>query len=1001
MWHARFFVALAGLVLPAAAWQRAQGAEPSPPCWIWADAGGQEAKSAYLRRTFELSGEVRAAQLRGIADRRMQVWVNGQPLPEIAGFEQMSRRDVTGALRPGRNLVAVAAEHDGGPAGVLVAMRVELASGERWELVSDESWLASTREEAGWREADFAAAGWQAAENLGRLGAAPWGDPTGEVDDYNQWKQALGSALATDPRTVQALPGFQVDLLRSAAADEGSWVSLAVDPHGRLIVAREDRGLLRLTLAADHVARVETIDDTLQECRGLAWAGECLYVNANNSKGFYRLRDADGDGRLEEVRLLRATLGEVGHGRNDVVLGPDGGLYLVHGNDVAPPPELADPAAEHFTSAVRHVGADRLLPVPWDRHFLGEGGPAPAGHVLRTDPEGRRWELLAGGFRNPYGLDFHPDGEMFTYDADMERDVGAAWYRPTRVNHVVSGGEYGWRPGTAKWPDWYPDSLPSTLDIGLGSPTAVKFGTRSAFPPRYQRALFILDWAYGRILAVHLAPRGASYLGQAEEFLRGRPLNVTDLDFGPRGEMYFVIGGRGTQSGLYRVRYVGPPQTEPPPDAAQRAAARDAAQARALRRRLEAFHHRPDPAAVAFCWPHLGSNDPWLRFAARVAVERQPLAAWESRALAEGERLPSLVALLALARVGPPEVQARLLDRLGHWSWPELNELEKLHQLRGLQLSLIRQGRPADTRCRSLAAQLEPAFPDSSPRVNWLLVELLAYLESPQVVARAMPLLEAAAHTADRWQYLLVLRQVRSGWTAPLRKTYFDQLRLADQQCDIEYQQRMLDFVRADAVALLGESERKELGPLALRATPQSALSPDVVQPIVKRWTLAELTDAAAPAASAPDPTRGRRAFAAAQCIRCHRFRGEGRAVGPDLDQIAGRMNRRDLLEAIVLPSKVVDEKFRHQALVTDEGRIVVGRIVGEDDQTLTVATDPVDATRVERLAKSAIESRRTASESPMPERLLDTLTRDEILDLLAYLASGGPPGGPAAGATK
>ena len=82
---------------------------------------------------------------------------------------------------------------------------------------------------------------------------------------------------------------------------------------------------------------------------------------------------------------------------------------------------------------------------------------------------------------------------------------------------------------------YFPDSLPSNLDIGLGSPTAIAFGTNSHFPEAYRNALFILDWAYGKIFAVHLTPDGASYRGRFEEFVTGRPLNVTGADFGPDG----------------------------------------------------------------------------------------------------------------------------------------------------------------------------------------------------------------------------------------------------------------------------------------------------------------------------------------------------------------------------------------------------------------------------------------------------------------------------------
>ena len=150
----------------------------------------------------------------------------------------------------------------------------------------------------------------------------------------------------------------------------------------------------------------------------------------------------------------------------------------------------------------------------------------------------------AAGLRNPFGIAFNEDGEAFTYDADMEWDIGLPWYRPTRVLHLVSGADYGWRGRLAR---------PAGVDAGhvAGGVRHRQrladrhlFGTRSNFPRPWRDALFILDWAYGIICAVHLTPHGASYTGRSEVFLQGRPLNVTGLDFGPDGAMYFITGGR-------------------------------------------------------------------------------------------------------------------------------------------------------------------------------------------------------------------------------------------------------------------------------------------------------------------------------------------------------------------------------------------------------------------------------------------------------------------------
>ena len=126
------------------------------------------------------------------------------------------------------------------------------------------------------------------------------------IADYEQWRLAQKSGAVADPKTVTTLPGFKIDVVHVARPEEGSWISLAFDPRGRMVIGREDKGLLRLTLAADRrtVSQVETIEDTLLECRGLLFAHDSLYVHANNSKGLYRLRDTNGDDKFDDVRLL-------------------------------------------------------------------------------------------------------------------------------------------------------------------------------------------------------------------------------------------------------------------------------------------------------------------------------------------------------------------------------------------------------------------------------------------------------------------------------------------------------------------------------------------------------------------------------------------------------------------------------------------------------------------------------------------------------------------------
>ena len=135
----------------------------------------------------------------------------------------------------------------------------------------------------------------------------------------------------------------------------------------------------------------------------------------------------------------------------------------------------------------------------------------------------------------------------------MEWDIGLPWYRSTRVCQVVSGGEFGWRTGSGKWPAYYADSVAPVLDIGPGSPTGVTFGTGAKFPAKYQNALFISDWSYGAIYAISLKPNGASFTATKERFCAAPALPVTDIVVNSDGNIYFTIGGRRAESALYCV----------------------------------------------------------------------------------------------------------------------------------------------------------------------------------------------------------------------------------------------------------------------------------------------------------------------------------------------------------------------------------------------------------------------------------------------------------------
>lgn len=804
------------------------------------------------------------------------------------------------------------------------------------------------------------------------------------AETYNQWKEALPGGQFTAAGEIRAAEGFTVELVRRAREDEGSWVAMAFDPAGSIVVAREDRGLSKFDPTQGESATMTLVEPSLEEVRGLLWVGDALFANANNSRVLYRLRDGDGDGSFEERRVVRRTPGGVGHGRNQLALGPDGMIYLVHGDDV-----LAPEGGFSSGSPLARAAEDRWLPLPWEKFNGSDSVRAPAGHVVRADPDGQRWEIWCGGLRNPFGIAFNADGELFTYDADIEWDVGLPWYRPTRVLHLVSGADYGWRGGFRALPAWMPDTAPAAVDIGKGSPTAIAFGHRSRFPSPWNEALYIMDWAYGVIYAVDLQPEGASYRGSARVFLQGRPLNVTGLEFGPDGALYFITGGRRTQSALYRVRWTG----GPPKDLSPHTADTMAAEIRALRRKLEALHGRQSPEAVEVAWPHLHHTDSWVRQAARVALEWQPPDQWLDRALKEPGRLGALTALLAAARTAGAEAQPAIRARLRDIGVHPLDEPEALLWVRAWQVSVLRHG-PIDSEERApWVAALDAAFPHRSARVNRLLCESLCEMQAPSAIDKSLAWLESTPPPTqeDALHVLLSLRVVENGWTLETRRRALSWLARARRDfVGAAALPTTLNQLRAAFLESLGEEDRRHLASdleaLETAFTPRVSVPAASPRPFVKAWTVADFAN---PPATPADPSRGHQIFVEASCATCHRAGSIEPAapIGPDLTGVGQRFDHRALIESLLDPWKVIAPQYRIAAVTLKSGAIHEGPVVAESENTITLATNPVEPDAKLHLPLSDITE--IIPRSAMAPGLLNSFSHQDVLDLAAWLQAG------------
>jgi putative heme-binding domain-containing protein len=794
---------------------------------------------------------------------------------------------------------------------------------------------------------------------------------------------------------------FKLDLIYTVPASvQGSWVAMAVDPKGRLIVGDQYGKLYRMVLPPTNqktAITVEPIDLDVGGAHGLLYAFGSLYVMVNEGTrphGLYRVRDTDGDDRYDEVKLLRQMDIRGEHGGHSIVLSPDGkSLYIVVGN----------------SSTVTAVSSSRV-PEVWSEDNLVPRIPtgfmdnsmAPQGWIARTDPEGKEWELIAMGLRNEFDAAFNRQGELFTYDADMEWDIGAPWYRPTRVNHVVSGAEFGFRNGSGKWPDYFLDSFGAVVNIGPGSPTGVTFGYGAKFPAKYQEALFIADWSFGKIRAVHLTPSGASYTGQSEEFLSGQPLAVTDVVVNPHdGAMYFAVGGRRSQSELYRLTYVGNEPTTASTSDARFSANRE------LRQKLEGFHGRRDPQAVATVWPYLSDADRAIRFAARVALEWQDPVQWRDRALTETNSRRAIAAVVALARVSGKDsihrtattprpdraLQERMLGALDRIAWASLGTGDKLDLLRAYSLTFTRLGPPSDATRQRLIARLDPLFPAATRDLNVQLANLLVYLQSPAIAPKAMTAFRRASTQEEQIEYALALRALKVGWTLPLREQYFRWfVSTAPGYRGGNTFARALNTIKSEAVKNLSESEQLALKPvLDLQPESRSPSQALASRSFVKRWTVDELVPIVERGLrGGRNFERGRSLYGQVACASCHRFVDDGGSVGPDLTSVGGRFGVRDLLDAIILPSKAISDQYAAVVIRKKNGEVVTGRVANLNGPVVSVVVDMLEPGKFTDVRREDIESMEPAKISMMPPGLLDRLKPDEIQDLLAYLNSLG-----------
>ena len=969
--------------------------------WLWSDAPTAK-DAARLKKEFSFGDvTIKSATLRVSCDNGAQVFLNGELVLTNPDWQRPTQADVTKALKRGMNELRAEATNKGSAAAFLAVLSVTLSDGTERTIFTDASWQAAAPKAEEWRPAKV----------VNTYGKKPYG----EIFSKDRTKNpSATSDEVIAPADIKALPGFKVELIHKVSkTDEGSWVGLTVDDKGRILATDQYGGLFRLTpppMRSGDKAQVEKLNAEINGAHGLLYAFDSLYALVNekpNVAGLYRLRDTKGTGQFDEKTLLREIKGQGEHGNHSITLSPDGkSLYLACGNGTA------QPQIEH-TRGSRPFADDQIVP----RTSKGAefSDTEPQAFTLKVSPDGKRFEMIADGMRNHFDTAFNALGDLFTYDSDMEWDAGMPWYRPTRIYHLVSGGDYGFRESSGKLMGYCPDIVPPLIDVGPGCPTGVVSGLGAAFPAKYQHAIYACDWTYGTLYAVHLTPKGAGYEAKLEEFIYGKPLPLTDAVIGKDGAMYFTIGGRRTQSALYRVTYEGKESTAP-------AAAPIETPEHKLRVELERLHEEgTGPEAIDKAWPYLGHADRLVRYAARVAIERQPAKLWAVRALKQNEPWAVIESGLALARFGGKENQFALLTMLNALNFAKLDAAQQVALVRVYQVTVARNDLPVGDALAQTIARLDAVFPAKTNDLNRELSRTLAALGSSEVVAKTIQLMRTAKDDPVSWlsvermarndrygpnflrsgearpnqqqiAYAYGLRFAMEGWTYELRREFFTWFASTGPWLGGNQFRGFIDTIRLDALASVPEIKaRAHLATLTLSEMPVTA--PAVIHPPKgpgKNYSVDEVVAFAKTTLRGRNFERGHELFIAAACQACHRLGNEGGGVGPDLTGAGNRYTLRDLMENIVDPSKVISDQYESSIIALKNGSTVVGRITGEEGGILQVATNPAAPGQITEVRNTDVQSRKVSPISLMPPGLINSMNPDEVADVIAYILSGG-----------
>jgi putative heme-binding domain-containing protein len=329
-----------------------------------------------------------------------------------------------------------------------------------------------------------------------------------------------------------------------------------------------------------------------------------------------------------------------------------------------------------------------------------------------------------------------------------------------------------------------------------------------------------------------------------------------------------------------------------------------------------------------------------------------------------------------------------------------------------------------------VVAFLNPHYPAKTALMNRGLSRVLVALEAPGVVSKTLALmdikdepgskdlgLETSTASSDlilrnpqygldiakmlekvpplqQTFYAVMLSREETGWTPELRDKYFTWFGNAFKYQGGRSYVGFIDRARKLALAHVPKEQvarydklsgadllSKSGNDLAMNFTPKGP---------GRRWEMAAALAAVDSGMAGRNFQTGKNIYAAVLCSRCHSMRGEGGDIGPDLTQLGTRFSNKDMLEAIIMPSKTVSDQYASTIFTLKNGQSVLGRLINEDKLNYSISQNPFAADQLRKIPKKDVVSKKNSTESIMLPGLINSLNPDELKDLIAYLKAGG-----------